>query len=153
MSILFFTMLFIWKSLGFNFTWFYQKRCLQLILPSARVSRFLDFVSQKCPTFYNKFKNLLMWNTHYCKPFLVFITYIYYIQYLEEISETLRKVSVLITFDQSRPVSVSTTFKFLSLEESQSRQPWHFIVSEPGPNNTDILQSQKISVLTTLSLE
>ena len=40
-----------------------------------------------------------------------------------EISETLGKVLVSTTFDQSRPVSRLTTFTFVSLEESQSRQP------------------------------
>ena len=38
------------------------------------------------------------------------------------ISETLKKVSVSTTFAQSRLVSVSTTPKLLSLEESQYRQ-------------------------------
>ena len=37
-------------------------------------------------------------------------------------SETLEKVSVSTTFGQSRWVSVSTTSKFLSLDESRSRQ-------------------------------
>ena len=39
-----------------------------------------------------------------------------YFYYKAEISETLGKVSVSTTFDQSRPVSVSTTFKFISLD-------------------------------------
>ena len=41
---------------------------------------------------------------------------------IQEISETLGKVLVSTTFDQSRP----TTFKFLSLKESESLQPSNF---------------------------
>ena len=64
-----------------------------------------------------------------------------------EISETLRRVAFSTTFVQSRPVSVSTTFNFLSFEESQSRKPLYFIVSKSlGLDKPDISQSQKISV-------
>ena len=47
-----------------------------------------------------------------------------------EISETLKKVSVSTTFTQSRPVSVSTPFEFLGLEESRSRQLSKYPVSK-----------------------
>ena len=47
-----------------------------------------------------------------------------------EISETLEKVSVSTTFAQSRPVSVSTPFEFLGLEESRSRQLSKYPVSK-----------------------
>ena len=42
---------------------------------------------------------------------------------LAEINKTLGKVLVSTTLYQSRPVSVSTTFKFFSLEDSQCQQP------------------------------
>ena len=41
------------------------------------------------------------------------------------ISETLEKVSVSTTFDQSRLVSISTTSNFHSLKKSRSRQFWN----------------------------
>ena len=45
-------------------------------------------------------------------------------------SETLDKVSVSTTFTQSRLVSVSTSSKFLGLEESRSRHISKFMVSK-----------------------
>ena len=47
-----------------------------------------------------------------------------------ENSETLEKVSVSTTFAQSWPVSVSTPFEFLGLEESRSRQLSKYPVSK-----------------------
>ena len=44
---------------------------------------------------------------------------------LAGISETLKKVSVLTTFDQSRLVSVSSTTNFHCLKKSWSRQFWN----------------------------
>ena len=70
-----------------------------------------------------------------------------------EISEILEKVSVSTTFDQSRPVSVSTTIKLYGLEESQSRQLLIWMVSKSlGIDNSGILKSQPVSVSTTLKI-
>ena len=69
---------------------------------------------------------------------------------LLENSETLVKVSVSTTFVQSRSVSVSTTPKFSSLDESRSRQLENFQVSTGlGLDNFGKVESRKVSVSTT----
>ena len=79
-----------------------------------------------------------------------------------EISEILEKVSVSTTFAQSRPVSVSTPFKFHGLKESRSRQLSKYPVSKSlgldnfcsvlaglGLDTIQISWSRRVLVLTT----
>ena len=73
--------------------------------------------------------------------------------YGPEISETLKKVSVSTTFDESQPVSVSTTIKFYDLEESQSQQLLIGMVSKSlGIDNSGILKSQPVVVSKTFKI-
>ena len=63
------------------------------------------------------------------------------------ISETLDKVSVSTIFPQSRSVSVSTTFKFPGLEESQSRHLCKFPVPFFESRRFTVIIVNGISVL------
>ena len=67
-----------------------------------------------------------------------------------EISESLDGVSVSTSFTQSRPVSVLTSIKFSSLDESRSRHPRNFSLSMSlSLDIQENLQSRWVSVSTS----